>query len=316
MGDITLRTLLRRARRLQDKFYGDDDRLESHLAQGIISNASSLIDPTWIIRFMDTETEPDSRTKALYAVDSFLYSCSLLSIQQMDVKTLLRVVSTRQKMIYEMHETAKKYHHLIDKVDSVVVLDIDGVLFPYPELWHRFLNSHAGSGMTENEIKEAYRLSGLKATEPPIEGANELIELFKSRGDLVILLSSRPVAKYPEVYMQTRSFLDRYGLKPDLVFFKDHKPIAAELAALWDRVVLFVDDELDYLQSIKKKHENVICVRIGQGDENLVDFTYSTTKDFFNDISVPDTEVTRRYEKAKSRPDDKCSVSDDRKFES
>lgn len=312
MGDITLRTLIRRARRLQDRYYKDDERLESHLAQGLITNASSLIDPTWITRFMDEQITPDARTRALYAIDSFLYSCSLLSIQDIDVKTLLRLVSTRQKMILEMHETAKQYHRLVQDNTPVVVLDIDGVLFPYPELWEKFRRSYASSGLSEKQIKEAYRLSGLKATEPPLEGANELIDLFKSHGNLVILLSSRPVGKYPEVYMQTRSFLDRYCLKPDLVFFKDHKPIAAELENLWDRVIIFVDDDEEYLRGIKSRQDNIICVHIGPSDKcGQADFSFLTTKDFFNEISVVDSEVTKRYEKARKKWCDQSGGCDD-----
>jgi len=299
MGDITLRTIISRAKRLQKDHYSKDALLESHLAQGLIKNAAFLIDPSWSIQFLDMENElPElAREKLLHAVDCLLYATSILSIQDIDVKTLLRVISSRQKMIRDMHDTAEKYRKIPDD-KCLVVLDIDGVIFPYPELWLRFKDAHEKEGMEVSEIKELYRLSGLKATEPPLKGASNLISFLQDQGCVVILLSSRPVNLYPEVYMQTVSFLDRYNMRPDLLFFKDHKPLSAELESLWDRVAFFVDDEGAYLAGVKKRNPDVCCIHIASHNDpdQHADYHFSSTEAFYEELSKND-QLQEEYRK-------------------
>ena len=302
MGDITLRSILSRSRRLQRDFYKDDELLESHLAQGLIKNAASLIDPYWNTNFLDMDQEIPitHRKKLLYAVDCLLYASSLISIQDIDMKSLLRVISSRQKMIRGMHDTAEKYKK-IPPDKNIVVLDIDGVIFPYPDVWNKFKEAHINDGIPIEEIKEQYRLSGIKSTEPPIKGAADLISFFQEEGCIVALLSSRPVNIYPEVYIQTISFLSRYNMEPDLVFFKDHKPVSAELDSLWERVVFFVDDEGDYLIGVKEKHENVCCVHITPyNDERATgDFAFRTTNDFYLELKKKNFDAVKMIKEMK-----------------
>lgn len=300
MGDITLRTIVGRARRLQKEHYSEDVLLESHLAQGLIKNAAFLIDPSWSIQFLDMDNEMPglAREKLLHAVDCLLYATSILSLQDsIDVKTLLRVISSRQKMIRDMHDTAEKYRK-IPEDKCLVVLDIDGVIFPYPELWNRFKEAHEKEGKDIAEIKELYRLSGLKATEPPLKGASNLISFLQDQGCVVILLSSRPVNLYPEVYMQTVSFLERYNMKPDLLFFKDHKPLSAELENLWNRVAFFVDDEGAYLSGVKKRNPDVCCIHIASHNEPAqhADYHFDSTESFYEELSRND-QLQNEYRK-------------------
>lgn len=286
MSDISLQTILDRSRQIQEDFYEIDGRLESQLAQGLIKNASALLNSNWRIGFMDMNREKPQaiRARLLHAVDCLLYSASLLSVQDIDSHSILHVVSDRQKMIADMHQTAENYFALPAE-KPIVVLDIDGVIFPYPHVWNRFKEFFADSGLSLEKIKEQYRLSGIKASTPPLEGSNQLIKYFQSNGYIVILLSSRPVNLYPEVYRFTVKFLDRYNIKPDLLFFKDHKAIAEELENIWDRVVYFVDDEYEQLRNVKKKHPNVNCVHIDlKGISADVDYSFRSTLSFYEEL--------------------------------
>jgi len=310
MGDITLRTIISRARRLQKDHYSKDALLESHLAQGLIKNAAFLIDPVWSIQFMDMENEKPQldREKLLHAVDCLLYAASILSIQGIDVKTLLRVISSRQKMVRAMHDTANKYRKIPgDK--CLVVLDIDGVIFPYPSLWDRFKEAHHKDGKDIAEIKEMYRLSGLKATEPPLKGAPDLISFLQEQGCVVVLMSSRPVNLYPEVYMQTVLFLETYNMHPDLLFFKDHKPLSVELEDLWDRVAFFVDDEGRHLAGVKERNPEVCCVHIVSHDEpsQYADYHFESTEAFYKELSTNDQlqEEYRKRQEAQEERDNR-----------
>jgi len=284
MSEIALKTLLLRARGMQKKHYSDDKMLESHLAQGLIKNAAVMVDPRWSIGFMDMDREHPqlTRERLLSAVDCLLYSLSLLSIQEgISRDNLLELIIDRQKMIIEMHDTAKKFRSSF-KEGPIAVFDIDGILFPWPSLWSRFKSAHKSSKRTEAELKEKYRLSGLKASEPPIEGSVELLESFKRNGYTIILLSSRPVNRYPEVYMQTLQFLKRYRLVHDLLFFKDHKPISAELEDLWSRVEFFVDDDSRYIVDVKERNPQVCCVHINPSHkEERADLHFNSTLEFY-----------------------------------
>ncbi len=288
MDDLNLRSILKKSRRLQEKHYSDDEKLESHLAQGLIKNAANLIDPSWSTGFMDMDQEHAllDRERLLNAVDCLLYSTSILSIQSIGLDDLLRVVRDRQKMVADMHEIAQVYRNLPD--DSLItVLDIDGVIFPYPEPWLRFEAAHDSKGFSREKIKELYRLSGLKASEPPLPHAPELIQYLQDQGCVVILLSSRPVNLYPEVYQYTLEFLDRYHMKPDLLFFKDHKAISAELETLWNRVIFFVDDDGSYLSSVKKRHPDVCCVHLTPEEpEILSDYHFKCTQSFYEELTT------------------------------
>jgi hypothetical protein len=299
MGDITLRTIIGRARRLQKDHYSKDVLLESHLAQGLIKNAAFLIDPSWSIQFLDMDSERPQldREKLLHAVDCLLYAASILSIQNIDVKTLLRIISSRQKMIRAMHDTAVKYRK-IPEDKCLVVLDIDGVIFPYPSLWNRFKEAHHCEGKDVADIKEMYRLSGLKATEPPLPHAPDLISFLQKQGCVVVLMSSRPVNLYPEVYMQTMMFLENYNMKPDLLFFKDHKPLSAELENLWNRVAFFVDDEGRHLAGVKGRNPEVCCVHIVSHDEpsQYADYHFESTEAFYKEL-IKNDQLQEEYRK-------------------
>lgn len=297
MGDISLRTILSRAKRLQRDHYSEDALLESHLAQGLIRNAASLIDPDWSIGFMDMgrESITSPRDKIMSAVDCLLYAASILSIQNIDSRTTLRIVSDRQKMVRAMHDTAVAFKKAPTD-QYVAVLDIDGVIFPYPSLWNRFKEAHLHTGKEVSEIKEMYRLSGLKASEPPLPGAGPLIKYLQDNECIVILLSSRPVNLYPEIYMQTVSFLKRYDINPDFLFFKDHKHISAELVNLWKRVVFFIDDEKVHLAEVKSNHPNVCCIHITDGSpEKTADYHFGSTELFYNKL-VSDNTLQNRYQ--------------------
>lgn len=122
------------------------------------------------------------------------------------------------------------------------VFDIDGILNYYPQTWLDFANERnvrfsGGLGKYDNlkdlkenvsyaeykRLKEEYRLSGVKAKLEVRESAKEVIDELKSIGYNVILISARPVTKYPDLYRQTKEWLQGNELQYDNLLFSSFK---------------------------------------------------------------------------------------------
>lgn len=117
--------------------------------------------------------------------------------------------------------------------EKVCCFDIDGVLMScYPDCWVNFVNKELD---TEHEnlnfvkasvpydiyrtLKEKYRLSGIKESFPADKDAAELTKALKQKGYVIIIVTARPVQKYPCLYQQTMNWLNKNNITYDLVYF-------------------------------------------------------------------------------------------------
>lgn len=290
MNDVSLKDLLVRAASIQRTNYKDDKRLIGKLIHGAIRNLASVPTELWSIDVFH-ESHTTDRCELMSCVDSLLYALSLLSIQSLDVDSLCELVDTRQDVIRLLHQSHQDLAALSHSTKPIAVLDMDGVLFPYPELFDEFCTRQEIAMLTPAEQKDLYRRSGVKGTAISIPFAKELVDLIRSSGFSVVVLSSRPVSLYPEVYKQSLEFLQKNAIVPDLLAFKDSKYQAAELESLWPKVALFIDDEERHLAQVRRAHPNVHCIHAhNDGSGSYMSLVLSHVKDFIDDARRKDIE--------------------------
>lgn len=119
--------------------------------------------------------------------------------------------------------------------NNFCAFDIDGVLNYYPNSWINFVNKKINenfkdlnilkdslSYMQYKKLKEEYRKSGEKENLDLRDYAKEVFDILNEKY-YIIIISSRPVEKYPELYNQTYKWLNKNGLKFDNVIFSEKK---------------------------------------------------------------------------------------------
>ena len=121
---------------------------------------------------------------------------------------------------------------------KIVALDIDGVLAEYPQHWINWVCSKKNNfycfsdlkQMKDNipyseylQLKEEYRLSGEKINISEIEGAREFANKLTEKGYFIILLTARPVDKYPKVLEDTLQWLKKHQIHYDWFFMGKDK---------------------------------------------------------------------------------------------
>lgn len=157
---------------------------------------------------------------------------------------------------------------MIDK--DTVVLDIDGVLADYrlgllywirqsvPEL-AQAANAHINRTDTwinaETlgvpfrkwlEVLEMFRMSGGKQSLPLIPGALELVTLLEAQRVHVVLLTSRPIDIYSNIYRDTIEWLRNNGMHHYLLLWSKAKAEIVFRMKLIDRLLYAVDDEYQH----------------------------------------------------------------------
>lgn len=137
--------------------------------------------------------------------------------------------------------------------EKICVFDIDGVLNYYPQTWVRFVNEKEKADYKSldeikdslsyskyKKLKESYRVSGVKAEFAPRKGVINLINKLRDLGYLIIIISARPVSKYPSLYKQTVDWLDSRGIQYDNLLFSDKKQF--EVIKYYPNMEFMVED--------------------------------------------------------------------------
>lgn len=128
------------------------------------------------------------------------------------------------------------------------------------------------------DILEKFRMSGGKMLIPTFPGAGEFFEFLQQRDLDVILLTSRPIDIYSNIYRDTVEWLQEKGFKYQLLLWSKSKADIVHKLRFTDEVVFAVDDEyghclqyadlgmrtywLDHYQKAgsQQEHPNIVVV--------------------------------------------------------
>ena len=96
------------------------------------------------------------------------------------------------------------------------------------------------------QMKHRFRTEGGKLDLPVIPGALEFLKRCQESGYLIILLTSRPIDQYPNIFTDTLQWLDVNGLPYDAVWWASNKRDLVISQGIKDKVAVFVDDQWHY----------------------------------------------------------------------
>lgn len=155
---------------------------------------------------------------------------------------------------------------------NTVIVDIDGVLADYRLgllYWIRqsvpalaqSANAHLqrtdswidhnAMGVTYRQwldTLEMFRMSGGKQALPVFEGAIELLMALRADGREIVLLTSRPIDIYSNIYRDTVEWLRNNKLPHDVLLWSKSKAEMVYKMRLTDKTLFAIDDELRHIQ--------------------------------------------------------------------
>jgi len=122
---------------------------------------------------------------------------------------------------------------------------------------HKFANAQS-LGLTHLQwqtIKHDFRTRGGKVVIPIFSDAREFLLWCKAREWLVILITSRPISEYPNIFTDTLSWLHNGNLPFDYLWWTEKKDERLEEAHIQFRsqIVFAVDDDEKYVDQYLKK---------------------------------------------------------------
>lgn len=133
--------------------------------------------------------------------------------------------------------------------EKICCFDLDGVLMScYPDCWVAYVNKILSTNFKDlnvikktisydayRELKEQYRLSGVKETFPADTQASFITKKLKEKGYSILIMTARPANKYPCLYKQTLNWLRKNKITFDGIYFEEknkHSKIVSEIPHL------------------------------------------------------------------------------------
>lgn len=201
-------------------------------------------------------------------IDAFKFMLSILQIIGMDNwDTVLDVYWRKTAVVRQRYQ--EEWVHKIDR--ECVVIDIDNVLCDYItgfidwmvqykqiprgledklRLKRPFLNA-AVVGRTEEEWQRwqhEFRIGGFKRKLPVFHDAYTFMYRMRAEGHLIVLLTSRPIDRYPNIFTDTILWLNHHRLPYDFVWWAvDKAERIASVEGLKPHVKFAIDDHWRYV---------------------------------------------------------------------
>ena len=152
---------------------------------------------------------------------------------------------------------------MVYRMSKICALDIDGVLNNYPKCWVQFVNEKEGADfktlndMKDNlvyskykQLKDDYRSSGYKRYIPTREGAAYFTRQLRTLGYQIIIITSRPFEKYPQLREDTLYWLKNNGFEFDVLLHSKYKHM--DIIAEYPTMEFMVEDNRDFAISIAR----------------------------------------------------------------
>lgn len=153
---------------------------------------------------------------------------------------------------------------------KIVLCDIDGVLADYYSGFLKWISIHypglssrckemitnviwlcaSSLGVDEQvwqEIKHHFRTSKGKLTLPVYSGAKEFLEYCRSKQYKIVLLTSRPIDRYPNIYTETLEWLKLKDLPFDYIWWATDKAEKILSENIRPNIIMALDDDLKYI---------------------------------------------------------------------
>jgi len=168
-------------------------------------------------------------------IDVFKYYLAIVTLWGIDHEHFMHEFERKSVVVAQKFEQEKLLQIKNKQVDEkVCAIDIDGILYPWPEAFVRFYTLRYPNLLDVPftviekmpifyQLKEEYRLSGVKAREDVLPGAADFTQHLKDCGYTIILLTSRPYQKYQRIYADTLEWLNTHHIAFDAIIWNENK---------------------------------------------------------------------------------------------
>lgn len=213
-----------------------------------------------------TNVQPNHDHVREEVVDILKYLMSICLVWNIDPALLIQDYWRKSMVVRQRY--SEEFCKDLD--GEVALIDIDGVLADYPRglaNWviknHPSLTDEINNCLDNNlwidakslgiddqvwqEIKHEFRTSRGKLGIPPTPNAKEFLEACKDADLTVVLLTSRPIDQYPNLYADTLEWLQNNGLKFDYLWWAVDKKEAILSKNIRTKIKFAVDDDLKYV---------------------------------------------------------------------
>jgi len=231
-------------------------------------------------------------------IDVFKFLLEILIINGFSSEDIENKFFQKSKVVESKFEQ-ELFFNSLKETDKIALIDIDGVLSDYPET---FLSMYGKSYSTIEEFKredlqeytiskDLYRKEGHKNFLQTKEYAQPFLDLLRRRNIKIILLTSRPIKKYPRMYHDTLSWLDKNNLVFDSIIWESKKAEYAISKLKNKNIVLCIDDEIENVRKYAQCNFNSYLLfnpglKIIKEDDKGSYITINNLKEVFNYVKI------------------------------
>jgi hypothetical protein len=238
-------------------------------------------------------------------VDMFKYWLSMADLADFPIEELESLYYAKSRVVQYRYQ--EEWLQTLD--GPCVLVDIDNVLADYIRgicLWAKdhapsllklpnplamrlggrldslrhnggYVNAES-TGLTPAEwgqVKHAFRTQGGKLAIPVFEDAKPFLTWCRQRNWKIILVTSRPIDRYPNIFTDTLTWLHTNDLPFDYLWWADDKARRLEEyehVTLRSHVVFAVDDDMRFVNQYREKNIKTywLCRQGTGGADNLI----------------------------------------------
>lgn len=246
----------------------------------MISECSEVLDAsgTWKMH-RRTPTPENLAQIQSELIDVFKYWMSIAQIWGLTPHDLESAYWSKSAAVRQRY--AEEWIHSLDR--DLVVVDLDNVLADYVSGFADWINVHhpgSVSGLRLQEIKRrrewltaeslecshatwsflkhAFRTHGGKRTLPVMRGAQEFLQWVHAQGWAIVVLTSRPIDRYPTIYEDTVAWFAANQLPVDYIWWGSNKATKLvdastdERRDILSRIRFVVDDDPEFVRQYEK----------------------------------------------------------------
>lgn len=236
----------------------------------LISEADELLRASGAWKFhRRVPVRENKRAVGYELADLFKYVMSVAQVHGITIEEFVQFYWEKSMVVRQRY--AQEFVQTLDQ--PAMVVDIDNVLADYIRgfiVWlgeakiiptdvaadfyeHPRYVSARSLGLPEHlydEAKHLYRISGQHAYIPSMYGAAQfLIRMQQARPDRsIILLTARPIDRYPNLYGETLAWIQQVGLPCHFVWWASDKGEAIRTSGIANHVELAIDDDWTHVE--------------------------------------------------------------------
>jgi len=277
------------------KGFEQQSDLTQHMVLCIMSELDEILNTIHWKHHRNIPIKPNPHQTLSECVDVFKYLITIVQAWGFSEEDFIKAFWKKSMAIRQRHS-----EEFIKNIQGkTAVIDIDGVLCNHDEgflTWLRgtYMLTKEQSSMisvkekkygfvgninrndlnmdpvTWQDLKHQFRISGYKEFMPVFPDAKEFLIRLISKDITVVLLTSRPIDRYPNLYTDTVAWLERAKLPYDVIWWSYDK--ADHVVENLPNPLFAVDDDLS--QASKFDLADIPVYWLCRRKENQKDFLY------------------------------------------